>query len=94
MERWYIPIALFILLAAWYVFGMAMHRWNGWRETAHEERAEKDHWRRKAVWLACKLHRYGDGVERFPDRPDGTRREHDNYRAWLTAADAATKEGL
>lgn len=52
-----------------------------------------DLWRRKAVWLACKLHRYGDEVERFPDRPDGTHREHDNYRAWLDAADAAVKDG-
>ena len=99
MEQCYIPIALFILLIAWWIFGTAMQRWNGWRDTAHEMRADRNQWRRKAD-KATAMVDYFIGIAM-----DGSIHPHPHVcgqpgegtyeecrECWLKAADEAVKE--
>ena len=104
MERWSIPIALFILFIAWWIFATAMHRWNGWRDTAHEMCADRDKWRREAEkatamagWLAGEL---GNHAIYNPPGTDGKSYwaweskmpETEKQRLWLKAAAEVVQE--
>jgi len=92
------PVIIVSLAWIMVVLGYKSSRDN-WRFYAEAIDADRNLWRREtentmkmAEWLARRLHKYGDGVERFPDRPDGTPRQFDDYRAWTEAAYKAAKE--